>query len=151
MNWVIDKNSRCEMLVYENTGLAGGKNRVQIFPSGRQGDIKIAFSSIVFAGPIGTRIVLCASPIELGWQERSWRACIIQKGSCFKLKDGRLAFRIPNLENLDEGNAVRSDPDFECSYDYAEGLDASTAWSYGRPGDLNGRVGMIRIDRVDLA
>jgi hypothetical protein len=147
MNWVIDKNCRCEMLVYASTGLAGAKDRVQVFPSGRQGDINIAFSSLVFAGPVGTRLVLCASPLELGWQERPWRASVIQKGHCFKLKDGRLAFRIPNLENLDEGNAVRSDPDFECSYDFAEDLDAGTSWSYGRPGDLNGQVGMIRIDR----
>ena len=148
MNWVIAKNCRCEMLVYVNPGLAGKKNRVQVFPSGRQGDIKIAFSSLVFAGPVGTRIVLCAAPLELGWQERPWRACVMQKSNSFTLKDGRLAFRLPNLENLDEPNAVRSDPDFECSYDFAEDLGASDAWSYGRPGDLNGRVSMIRIDRV---
>lgn len=138
------------MLVYANTNLAGKTGRAAIFPSGRQGDIAIAFSSMVFAAPFGTRIVLCASPVELGWEERPWRACVMQKGSCFRLKDGRTAFRLPNLENLDEANAIRSDPDFECSYDFAETLDAGKGWTYGRPGDLNGRVGMIRIDRVSL-
>lgn len=148
MNWVIAENCRCEMLVYANPNLAGKRDRVQIFPSGRQGDITIPFSSMVFAGPVGTRIVLCASPIELGWEERPWRACVVKKGSVFQLKDGRVAFRVPNLENLDEANAVRTDPDFECSYDFAETLSDSTVWSHGRPGDLNGKVGMIRIDRV---
>jgi hypothetical protein len=73
---------------------------------------------------------------------------VVKKGSVFILKDGRLALRLPSLENLDEANAVRTDPDFECSYDFAETLSDSTKWSHGRPGDLNGKVGMIRIDRV---
>ena len=136
------------MLVYTNTGLAGGKNRVQVFPSGRQGDISISFSSLVFAGPPGIRLVLCAAPIELGWEERPWRATIMTKDNSFRLKDGRLAFRLPNLETLDEPNSVRSDPDFECSYDHAETLADGKGWTYGRSGDLNGRVTMMRLDRV---
>ena len=148
MNWVIEKNCRCELLVFSNAGLAGSRSRVQVFPSGRQGDIQIEFSSLVFAGPIGVRLVLCAAPLESGWQERPWRASVVTQANTFGLKDGRRAFRLPNLENLDAPNALRSDPDFECSYDYAETLADGDGWSYGQPGSLNGRVKMIRIDRV---
>jgi hypothetical protein len=73
---------------------------------------------------------------------------VITKANTFGLKDGRRAFRLPNLENLDEPAARRSDPDFECSYNYAETLADGEDWSYGLPGTLNGRVKMIRIDRV---
>lgn len=148
MNWVIDKNIRCDLLTYSGTNYSGKTHRVQIFPSGRQGDLSGPIGSLIWAGPFGLRLTLCTSAAEEGWEAQPWRAIVMVKGNTFRTRDGRHAVRLPDIELLHRADAHRVDPDFEQSYDFAEDLASGKGWSYGRVGPLHDRVQCIRIDRV---
>ncbi len=150
MQWVIENNSRCDLLTFSGINLSGHGSRVQIFPSGRQGDITSPISSLIIAGMPGLQVILCSMTDEMSWEDHPWRAIELKVGSSFRTKDGRLAVRIPDLENLDRPSDQRMDPDFQCSYDHVESLAARMGWTYGRTGPLRGRVHQIRIGRVPV-
>lgn len=148
MRWVIAKNMRCDIRTFSGLNLSGRSENVQIFPSGRQGDLTSPFRSMSYAGPPGTRIVLCRAILDTDWEEQPWRALLIKKPNCYRTRDGRLAVNVPDIELLDKANAQRSDTTFETSYDFAENLDDGQGWTYGRIGTLHDQVQTIRIDRV---
>lgn len=148
MRWVIDKNIRCDIRTFSGLNLSGHSEGVQIFPSGRQGNLTTPFRSISIAGPVGTRVVLCRAILDEDWEQMPWRALMIQKPHCYRTRDGRLALNVPDLELLSAPNAKRTDPDFEESYPFAATLDEGTGWTYGRLGTLHQQVQTIRIDRI---
>ena len=148
MRWVIAKNIRCDIRTFSGLNLSGRSENVQIFPSGRQGELTTPFRSMSYAGPAGTRIVICRAILDAGWEEQAWRALLIKKPHCYRTRDGRLAVNIPDLELLDKPNARRSDTTFETSYDFAETLSDGVGWTFGRVGTLHDQVQTIRIDRI---
>ena len=147
MEWQIAENMRCDMAGYTKPGFAGTRHVVQIFPSGRQGDLPDNLSSLILVGPIGTRLVLVTS--RLGdFTDAPWRCIQLVKGKAFKSKDGRPAVRVPDLDLLDAPDAHRTDPDFEQSFDIVERMEDGTGWTFGRPGAIKERVVLIRVERV---
>ncbi|MFT4974420.1 MAG: hypothetical protein ACI8S6_000302 [Myxococcota bacterium] len=148
MRWVIAKNIRCDVRTFSGLNLSGRSENVQIFPSGRQGELTTPFRSMSFAGPPGTRLVLCRAILDEDWMAQAWRAILIKKPHCYRTRDGRLAVNVPDIELLDQPNAQRSDPDFEASYEFAEDVSDGQGWTYGRIGTLHEQVQTIRIDRV---
>ncbi len=150
MNWVIGKNVRCHLQCYSGSNYSGAKKDVQVFPSGRQGDIESRdLSSMGLVAPMGVRVVLCEAPNEEGWEQRPWRAIVLTESDSFIHSDsGHPAVRIPDIDAIDDIRARRTDPDFAASYDHAETLDAGEGWTFGRAGALKGKVQMIRIDKL---
>jgi len=148
MDWEIAPNMRCDLVGYTKPGYAGTRHIVQIFPSGRQGDLPEQLGSLAFVAPIGSRIVLVTSPAT-DWTGGPWRAITIVKGKAFRTKDGRPGVRVPDIDLLDAPDAHRTDPDFEQTFDFAESLQAGTSWTFGRAGPLKDRVLRILVDRVD--
>lgn len=147
MEWQIAENMRCDMAGYTKPGFAGTRHVVQIFPSGRQGQLPDNLSSLILVGPIGTRLVLVTSRLG-AFNEAPWRCIQLVKGHAFKSKDGRPAVRVPDLDLLDPPDAHRSDPDFEQSFDIVDGLEDGQGWTFGRPGPIKERVVLIRVERM---
>jgi hypothetical protein len=148
MRWVIEKNIRCDIRTFSALNLCGHSEFVQIFPSGRQGNLTTPFRSISFAGPPGTRLVLCRAILDVDWESQPWRAIMIKKPHCYQTRDGRLAVNVPDLELQDKPNARRSNTEVEESYAFAESLSDGEGWSYGRFGTLHEQIQTIRIDRL---
>lgn len=147
MDWQIAENMRCDLVGYTKAGFAGTRHVVQIFPSGRQGQLPAELSSLVVVGPLGTRVVLITSQVG-DYTQAPWRCIDLLKGHAFKSKDGRPAVRIPDIELLDKPDAQRSDPELEQSFDMAASLEAGRGWTFGRPGALKERVVLVRVERV---
>jgi len=148
VNWIIDKNIRCDLLLWEKTNFSGERIINRIFPSGRQGDDPRTVAGMMLVGPVGVRVVFSVAPAQDEfWLERPWRAIEITEDNSFINRNGKRAVRVPDLDCLDRCDAVRTDPDFSVSYQSVETLDADAGWTYGRTGMLVGRVSTIRFDK----
>lgn len=148
MDWIIDENMRCDIVAWEQPNFSGQAHQVQIFPSGRQGDLPDKLGSLYLAGPIGTRLILVTSTVSGDFLGSPWRAITLQKGFSYRAKNGKPLVKVPHLDFVDAPNAVRTDPDFEQSYAIAETLDPAPAWTYGRPGAILHHVTQIRLGRL---
>lgn len=146
MDWIIADNMRVDLVGYTKTGFSGQRHQVQIFPSGRQGDLPEELGSLFLAGPLGVRVVLVTSQVG-DWTRAPWRCVQLMAGHAVKAQDGRPSVRIPDLDLLDKIDARRSDPDFEVTFPEAASLEAGTGWTFGRPGPIKDHVVQIRIDR----
>jgi hypothetical protein len=115
---------------------------------GRKGDLAPAdLRSLVFVAPVGTRLILATSEDPEAWTEHPWRCIRIVAGKHAVTKEGRPCVRVPDLDWLDAPDARRNDPEFQMTFDAAETLEAGTGWTFGRPGELKGKIRWIRIDR----
>ena len=147
MDWQIAENMRCDLVGFTKPGFAGTRHVAQIFPSGRQGDLPDALSSLIVVGPIGTRVVLLTSQVG-DYSAAPWRCIELKKGKAFLTKDGRPGVRVPDLDLLDAPDANRTDPDFEQTYDIVQRLEDGLTWTFGRPGSIKERVVLIRVERA---
>ena len=77
MNWVIKEKLTCEFLTFESTNFGGRMTRIQVFPSGRQGEVEGTVGSVIVAGSVGLRIIFCEAPSEDDWESRPWRAVVM--------------------------------------------------------------------------
>ena len=154
MEWEIAPNCRVDIAFYTGPNFSGHRTVVEVYPSGRKGELPNStdIQSVVIAGPLGHRVVFKASVSETDWQEQTWRAIELQKGTAFKNRNGVPMLRVPDLDAQDKPNANRSDPDLEVSYTNVETLDAGTSWTYGRVArlPLKGNLRAIKIDKVPL-
>lgn len=147
MDWDIAENMRVDIVGYEKHNFSGQRHVVQIFPSGRQGDLPDNLGSLFVTGPLGVRLVLKTSTVG-DWQAAPWRCVQLVAGQVVEGRDGRPAARIPDLDLLDRVDAQRTDPDFEQSYPIAASLAEGRGWTFGRPGRIKDRVVQIRVERV---
>lgn len=149
IEWRIAKKVRCDLLAYAGLHTGGQLQLVRVFPTGdHNGDIDGAeFQSLMIAGPIGTRVVL-ASHAGDDWQDHPWRCIRLVKGQTFTARNGKPAVRVPDLDQLDDPDAWRANPDVQQSYPIAASLDDGEGWTYGRPGTLKNNVAMILVDKV---
>ena len=151
MEWNIAPHSRVDLHVFSGINFSGERRLSCIHPAGglQKSRLKnFQFRSIAIVGRPGTRVILCTSVLDIGWESRPWRAMVIKKSDGYRMKDGKLAIRIPDLDWLDPGNAHRTDPDFQQTFPQVEGPDAGTGWTYGRCGNLSlqDNIKQIRID-----
>lgn len=147
MEWQIAENMRCDIVGFTKPAFAGTRHVVQVFPSGRQGDLPDELSSLIVVGPMGTRIVLVTSRVG-DYHQAPWRCIDLVKGNAFKTKDGRPGVRVPDLDLLDKADAQRSDPEFEQTFDFAADLESGRGWTFGRPGAIKERVLLVRVERA---
>lgn len=149
VEWRIAEKVRCDLLAYAGLHTGGQLHLVRVFPSGdRNGDLDGAeFKSLMIAGPIGTRIVL-ASHAGDDWADHPWRCIRLVEGHTFTARNGKPAVRVPDLDQLDDPDAWRANPDVQESYPIASSLDEGEGWTYGRPGTLKDNVAMILVDKV---
>ena len=152
MRWEIAPKVRCDIHTYTGINCAGLRKTTNIHPlGGLQGDKldDANFQSMIIVAPKGTRITLISTVNEDDWEQRSWRAIEIHKDKAFVTKEGKLAVRIPHLDNLDAPNARRTDPDFQASYTQVTGLEDGNEWTYGRSAatQLCNNVRAIKIDK----
>lgn len=147
MDWDIAENMRVDIVAYEKHNLSGQHHAVQIFPSGRQGDLPDRLGSVLVAGPLGVRVIFKTSAVG-DWQRAPWRCVQLVKGHCFKAKNGFAAVRVPDLDFLDKPTAQRTDPDFEESFPIVASLDQGSGWTFGRPGVLKDHIVQIRVERI---
>ncbi len=147
MNWDIAENMRLDLVGYTKPGFSGQRFPVQIFPSGRQGDLPDQLGSLFVAGPHGVRIILKTSQVG-DWQAFPWRCIQLLKGHTFVSRAGPPAVGVPDLDLLDKIDARRSDPDFESSFPIVDRFEDGTGWTFGRPGGIKDRVVEIRVERI---
>lgn len=154
MLWHVDGPVR--VLIHAFTGLnfSGMRVSVDIWPKGgRQPGEDIDGSrlkSIGMIAPIGTRVILCASASEEGWEQSPWRAFEIREGFTFAALNGQPAVQIPDIDFFDPPASKRNDTDFQTSYPNVESPAERPSWTYGRVGmgSLKCNVRQIRVDRV---
>lgn len=153
MRWHIEGPVRVMIHAFTGLNFSGQRATVDIWPrGGRQGDEidGTRLKSIGMIAPLGTRIILCASAAEEGWEQFPWRAFELREGSTFQSQSGQPAVQLPDIDFLDPPAALRSDPDFQTRYLHVESPDERPGWTYGRVGHslLKCNVRQIRIDRV---
>ncbi len=149
MRWEIAQNMRCDIIAFSGINFSGRRATMQIYPSGKKGDLELPeVGSITIMGPIGTRVVLCTSSSD-DWEEHAWRAVELHKGVAYIGRSGLPTVRIPDIDAVDKVNVERTDPDFQASPPIANTLadGKDKGWTYGRPGDLKGRIQMIRVEK----
>jgi hypothetical protein len=154
MDWIIAPHSRVDLHAFSGINFSGERRDTSIHPAGGLQRSKLKnfkFRSIAIVGRPGTRVILCTSVLDIGWETRPWRAMIIKKSDGYRMKDGKLAIRIPDLDWLDAGKAHRTDPDFQQTFPQVGSPDDGTGWTYGRNGSmsLNDNIMQIRVDRPD--
>lgn len=151
MRWEIAQNMRCDLIAFSGINFSGRRTTMQIYPSSTKGELEEGdIGSIVVMAPVGTRVILCSS-ISDDWEEHPWRAIEIHKGVAYQGRSAHvLTVRIPDLDNLDKVNVERTDPDFAASPPIANTVaeGKGKGWTYGRPGDLKGRIQMIRVEKA---
>jgi hypothetical protein len=152
MEWHIAPLTRVDLHVWSGINFSGEHRVVSVHPAGgRQGQTieGFTFQSVAVSGPPGIRVTFCTSALPEGWEAKPWRAVSVQKGLGYKTKEGKQAVRVPDLDCLDAPNAPRTDPDFQLTIPAAADLGTAKGWTYGRPGELKGKVVVIRIDKTD--
>lgn len=149
MKFELSPKLRADLVCYAGINLSGERRVVDIHVvSGRQGgDVPTAeLKSLALIAPLGTRMILKTWDGE-DWEAHPWRCIRIVKGHCFRNKEGNFVVRVPDLETLDKPDAQRTDPEREESYPLVEKLSEGTGWTFGREGDLKGRVKVIAIEK----
>ncbi len=157
VRWKIDDKVRAEVSFFTGLAFSGNRDNVRIFVGGRKQGKEVDGTRVKSCGiiaPIGTRLVLCASDLDEGWEDEPWRAVVLTAGFTFKMKDGRDAVQLPDLDLMDEPGSKRSDPDFTAGFPQAATLEEGVGWTYGnasfhRPLKCNLRT--VRLDLVKTA
>lgn len=148
MNWEIESGLRVDLVCYAGRNLSGKRSVVQVFPGGnRKGNVATAdLSSMVIRARHGTRIVLITAQGS-SWTDLPWRAIRMVEGHTVpsERRLGMPGVRIPDLELLDEPAAKRTNRELEATYPAAEGIGGES-WTYGRIGELKGKVVTIRVE-----
>lgn len=152
MEWHIAPHTRADIFVWSGINFSGERRFSSVHPAGgRQGNSlkNFAFRSIAITGPIGTTVVLCTSVLDIGWENRPWRALKVMKGEGYRTKDNKPAVRIPDLDWLDASKAHRTDPDFQQSFPQVGSLEEGTGWTFGKSGTmlLSDNIKQIRVFR----
>ena len=152
MEWNIAPHTRVDIHVFSGINFSGERRITNIPPAGgRQGSAlnDFALRSIAISGPIGTTVVLCTSVLDIGWENRPWRAFRVIKGAGFRTKEGKIAIRAPDLDWFDASDAHRTDPDFQQTFPQVTEFENGEGWSFGRSGSmlLNDNIKQIRIFR----
>ena len=154
MKWIVAPRIRAHIVGFTGVNFSGLRTEVDLFPTGTQkGDLEgDRLKCIGLIAPVGTRVILCASTAEDGWEALPWRAITVREGFTFESRDGRrVGVQIPDIDALDQPGALRTDLDFTESYPFAATLDAGEGWTFGRSGAtlLKCNVRAIRVDRID--
>lgn len=154
VRFTIDPKVRCEIHFFTGMNFSGNRDVVRIFVGGRvqgpaiDGD---RVKSVGVVGPLGTRLVLCSSDADEGWEERPWRAIVLAKGTTFRFSSGQPAVQVPDLDQVDRHDAQRTDPESMTALPLAQGLADGQGWTYGRlsfKDPLKGHVRRVRLDLV---
>lgn len=146
MKWVIDPNSRVDLVFYSGLALSGDEAAVRIFPSGQQGDVEFPFQSMRVIGSPGVRVYLCTSTEDEAWTASPWRC--IRPLAGIGVKHGVRArhLRIHDLDGYNEPHALSLPPDRSASFPLVEKPEAGEGWTFGRgAGQLKKRIRMIRV------
>lgn len=149
MDWSIEKGVRCDLVFYAARNLSGKRTEVRIFPQGnRQGDVAGRdVHSVVVRAPYGTRVVFLTAT-GAGWELQPWRCVRLIEGHALRSEGvGLPGVRLPDLELLDVHGAKRTDPDRETTFVRAAKIDDGTEWTFGRPGEIKGKVVQIRVEK----
>ena len=153
LRWVISDAVRAELSFFTGLAFSGNRDNVRIFVGGRKQGAKIDGSRVKSCGiiaPHGTRLVLCSSELDEGWEEHPWRAVLLQAGSTFKMKDGRDAVQLPDLDLMDEPNSKRSDPDFTSGFPQAATLKDGVGWTFGNSSFHHPLKCNLKVVRLDV-
>lgn len=148
IEWTIEPGLRCDIVMYAAPNLTGKRTVMQSFPGGNRKGGKLEpgdLRSMVVRAPFGTRVTLRCTDGEL-WKELPWRAIRMVEGHHVPAQrsGGMPGVRIPDLDKLDAPDAKRTARDLQSSYPLP---GDETAWSFGQPGALKGRVRAITIER----
>lgn len=152
MRWFVDEGIRCDLVFYAAPNLTGKRATLRVFPAGNKQGTNVEpedLRSMVIRAPFGTRLVLCRSTGP-DWEEVAWRCVELRPGHVVppSRPGGLPGVRLPDLDLLDAPNAKHVSRELQSSYPRAErledGLDGEH-WTYGRTGELKGRVNAIRI------
>jgi hypothetical protein len=150
----IDDRVRCELHFFTGLGFSGVRETVRVFVGGRKQGKDPDGSRVKSMGivaPIGTRLVICASDADEGWENQPWRAVVLRKGNVFRSKSGGDAVQIPDLDQVDRWDAVRPDPDSMMGLQMANALSEGSDWTFGRQDfsrPLKCNVRQIRLDLI---
>lgn len=154
MRWQIDGAVRVLIHAFTGINFSGQRVSIDIWPTGgRQAGDEIdgtRLKSIGMIAPFGTRVILCASASDEGWERLPWRAFEIREGFTFASQSGQPAVQLPDIDFVDPPGALRTDPDFHATYPHVEDPTERPSWTYGRVGHsgLKCNVRQIRVDRV---
>jgi hypothetical protein len=151
MKWDVAPKLRLDLVAFAGINLSGERRVVEFHAmGGRQGDVQTEdLKSCAIIGPVGLRLLFMTSDDPQDWAKSSWRCVKLLAGSTFDTKEGRPCVRVPDLDWLDAFDARRTDPDLQCSFEEAAGVDAP-GWTFGHAGrlPLKGQIRAIKIDRL---
>ena len=149
MKWEIAPKQRVDLVCYGGLNMSGERRVVDVHVvNGRQGpDIPTAeLKSLSFIAPVGTRLILKTSESE-DWEAHPWRCIRIVKGSFTRTSNGDPIVRVPDLDYLDKPDARRTDSECQESFPLVQRLSEGTGWTFGREGEIKGRVKVICIEK----
>jgi hypothetical protein len=144
----IAEKVRCDILAYSGLNCSGQLTLVRVYPDGKhKRDIKVSeLSSVMIAGPIGTRIVFATGTGD-DWEDQPWRAVRLVKGKSFKARNGKPAVKVMDLDYLDPPKAYRTDTEMQVTFSQVERLEDGDDWTFGRAGAIKGNVRVIYVDK----
>jgi hypothetical protein len=147
MIWDLPPKLRADIACFTGINLSGERRHVDVQAvNGRQGPdvLPDELRSLVFVAQIGTTLVLKTSDGE-DWEDHPWRAIRLLKGKCFTTAQGATAVRVPDLDWLDKADARRTDPDTQECFPHADSLATGEGWTFGRAGELKGKIVKISV------
>lgn len=153
MRWHIEPQTVCELWSFTGINFGGTKRITRIHAyGGLQGEdfpgdeVK---SLGIIAQP-GIRVILVTARTDNDWEALPWRCFEVREGCTTAIKDGRSALQIPDLDQYDNWDANRTDPELETSFPMAATLAEGSGWTYGRPArrGLKCNIQGIRIERI---
>ena len=153
MRWEIKDKVACEFWTFTGISFAGTKRITRVHAyGGLQGDdfpgdeVK---SLGIIAEP-GIRVIFMTANNEDGWENLPWRCFQVIEGKTTKLKDGRTAIQVPDLDAYSEPDTNRADLECQSSYPHVNSLSEGTTWTFGRVGrrQLKCNIRAIRIEKI---
>ncbi len=151
MRWLVEPGVRCDLVFYAAPNLSGKRATLRVFPGGNKQGTDVQpedLRSMVIRAPIGTRLVLCRSSGP-DWEDLAWRCVRLIEGQVVppERPGGMPGLRLPDLDLLDAPDAKHTARELQSTYDHAERLVDGRGWTFGRRGELKGKVTTIRIER----
>lgn len=151
----LGKYTRCDIVAYKATNLAGKKTILRVFPTGSiQGKIVTEdLKSMIIRAPYGMRIILCTTNQD-DWEDHPYRCITMEDGFVIPpTEPGSLpGVRIPDLDFLEEPSTKKMSETLQRTYPIIENFDEGTGWSFGAIGStkLKSNIKMIIFERVEV-
>jgi hypothetical protein len=153
VRWDLDDDVGALLHLFSGVNFSGTRYTVRILRGGRVQGPDVPVGVIQSGGLIadhGIRLTFITARQKPGWEDEPWRAVVVTEADCFPSMSGHPAVQVPDLDQMDPPDAIRTDDLVDSGFPLVDRLEDGVGWTFGRVGrhPIKRRVHAIRLDRL---